>query len=442
MRLFKIEKNNLIKIFFAHIKKYPCAVNLNYAYSFGFILGFMLLLQIITGILLSMFYVPHVTLAYDSIEFIMRDVPYGWLIRYLHSNGASFFFIAVYIHIGKGLYYQSYAYPNILVWYSGLIIFILMMMTAFLGYVLPWGQMSFWGATVITNLFTTIPFVGDTIVSWIWGGYSIDNATLQKFYSFHFLLPFIIAGFVFLHLIFLHQVGSTNPLGIDENVGKIPFYPYYFLKDIFATFVFFSILMIFVLYFPNKLGHTDNYIQADPLITPTHIVPEWYFLPFYAILRSFANKVIGVIIMFCSILILFLVPFLDFSIMRSPKFRPFYCIIFWLWIAVVILLGWIGTKPMEAPYIAAGQFLTFCYFGYFLIIIPLLTYLETKMIMKCTKILDNEISNNSSFKGIISNNLISSDEKEDKNKQNVDKKITNVANIETFEDFPPFFKKF
>lgn len=359
---------------------YPAPRNLNYWWSFGSIAGLCLVIQILTGLFLSMHYVPHVTMAFDSVEHIMRDVNYGWLLRYIHAVGASMFFVVVYIHICRGLYYGSYKSPREVLWWMGLIIFLLMMATGFLGYVLPWGQMSFWGATVITNLFSAIPVVGESIVHWLWGGFSVDNPTLNRFYSLHFLLPFVIVGVVILHIWALHIHGSNNPLGIDVKTPQdtVPFHPYYTIKDLFGFGVFFIIFAWFVFYSPNSLGHPDNYIPANPLVTPAHIVPEWYYLPFYAILRAtpdigipFTNivfiesKLAGVLLMFGSILIMFVLPWIDKSQVRSGSFRPLFRLLFWGFIINAVVLGWLGQKPAEGIYIIAGRICLSLYFGYF-----------------------------------------------------------------------------
>ena len=317
-------KNYLISILNNHIIAYPTPINLSYAWSFGSLAGVCLIIQLLTGIFLAMHYTPHIEYAFVSVEHIMRDVNNGWLIRYMHANGASMFFIVVYCHIFRGLYYGSYMHPRQLLWCSGVIIFILMMAIAFMGYVLPWGQMSFWGATVITSLFTAIPIVGDIIVNWLWGGFTVDNATLNRFFSLHFCLPFVLAGLSLVHLALLHREGSNNPLGIDSYVDKISFYPYFFVKDLFAFFFFLFFFTIVIFYFPNSMGHPDNYIPADPMQTPPHIVPEWYFLPFYAILRSIPDKLGGVLAMGGSLIVLFFIPFLNTSEIRSTDFRPIF----------------------------------------------------------------------------------------------------------------------
>ena len=357
---------------------YPTPRNLNYWWNFGSLAGFFLLVQIITGVILSMHYTAHVDHAFDSIEHIMRNVNHGWLIRYIHMNGASFFFIVVYIHIFRGLYYGSYKAPRELLWWLGIIILLLMMATAFMGYVLPWGQMSFWGATVITNLFSAIPLVGDSITQWLWGGYSVDNPTLSRFYTLHFLLPFLIVGVVVLHIVALHTHGSNNPLGIDRKgpQDSIPFHPFYTIKDLFGLSFALTIFFAVVFFAPDFLGHPDNYIPADPLKTPAHIVPEWYFLPFYAILRAIPDKLGGVIAMFSAIFVLFLLPWLDTSKVRSATFRPIYKIFFWIFLVDAIVLGWVGSKPAEGIYIIISRVATFYYFLHFLILLPLLGKFE------------------------------------------------------------------
>ena len=357
---------------------HPTPRNLNYWWNFGSLAGIILVIMIVSGLLLSMHYVPHVDLAFDSVEHIMRDVNYGWLIRYIHSVGASMFFLIVYIHISRGLYYGSYKSPREVLWWLGIIIFLLMIASAFLGYTLPWGQMSFWGATVITNLFSAFPLVGDSIVTWLWGGFSVDNPTLNRFYSLHFLIPFIIVGVVFLHIVALHKFGSNNPTGIDLTLKKekIPFHPYYTIKDFFGFGVFFIIFGIFVFFLPNSLGHPDNYIPADPLVTPEHIVPEWYFLPFYAILRAIPFKLLGVLAMLVSILILFVLPWLDTCKVRSCRFRPIYKQFFWIFIFNFIVLGWVGSKVPEGHYLIISRICTAYYFTHFLIILPILGMFE------------------------------------------------------------------
>jgi quinol-cytochrome oxidoreductase complex cytochrome b subunit len=362
-----------------HLIDYPSPTNLNYFWGFGSLAGICLVIQIITGVLLAMHYTPHVSLAFYSVEHIMRDVNYGWLLRYTHANGASMFFLVVYIHMFRGLYYGSYIKPREGLWISGVIIFVLMIITAFMGYVLPWGQMSFWAATVITNLFSAIPIIGESIVQWLWGGFSVNNATLNRFFSFHYLFPFVIAGAVLIHLAILHEYGSNNPLGFESKVDSTNFYPYFYVKDLFGFFVFLLVFASFVFFAPNVLGHPDNYVQANPMVTPAHIVPEWYFLPFYAILRSIPDKLGGVICMAASLVVLVLLPFLNTSKVRSSVFRPLYRKAFWWFFVNSVILGWIGQKVVEYPYVEIGQIATVLYFIYFLIIIPLLGYIENQV---------------------------------------------------------------
>ncbi|NMG40192.1 cytochrome b [Chelativorans sp. ZYF759] len=365
---------------------YPVPRNLNYMYTFGGILSIMLIVQIVTGIVLAMHYAPHTSLAFDSVEHIMRDVNSGWLMRYLHANGASFFFIAVYLHMFRGLYYGSYKAPRELLWILGVIIYLLMMATAFMGYVLPWGQMSFWGATVITGFFSAVPLVGTAIQELLLGGFAVDNPTLNRFFSLHYLLPFMIAGVVVLHVWALHVTGQTNPTGIEvkSKTDTVPFTPYATIKDGFAMVVFFLVFMYFVFYIPNYLGHADNYIPADPLVTPAHIVPEWYFLPFYAILRAvtfdigpISAALGGVLAMFGAIVVLFFLPWLDTSRVRSAVYRPWYKLFFWIFAINAVFLGWLGSKPAEGLYVALAQVGTFYYFAFFLIIMPILGLIET-----------------------------------------------------------------
>ncbi len=357
---------------------YPTPRNLNYWWTFGAILSMMLGVQIITGIILAMHYTPHVDYAFKSVELIVRDVNYGWLLRYLHSNGASMFFIAVYIHMFRGLYYGSYKEPREVLWILGVIIYLLMMATGFMGYVLPWGQMSFWGATVITNLFGAIPYVGDSIVTLLWGGYSVGNPTLNRFFSLHYLLPFVIAGVVVLHVWALHVAGQNNPAGVEPKTEKdtVPFTPYATMKDAFGMSCFLLFFAWFIFYIPNYLGDPDNYIPANPAVTPAHIVPEWYYLPFYAILRSIPNKLAGVIAMFSAIIVLAFLPWLDSAKTRSSKYRPLAKQFFWIFVAVCIGLGYLGAQPPEGIYVIAGRVLTFAYFAYFLIVLPLLSRIE------------------------------------------------------------------
>ena len=359
----------------AHLTDYPTPKNLNYWWTFGAILTFCLIIQIITGVVLAMHYVAHADLAFESVEHIMRDVNYGWLIRYVHSNGASMFFLAVYIHIFRSLYYGSYKSPREVIWIIGMIIYLLMMMTAFMGYVLPWGQMSFWGATVITSLFSAIPLVGEGITNWLWGGYAVDNPTLTRFFSLHYLLPFLILGLVILHIWALHIPGNNNPIGIDikkPSKDTVPFHPYIVIKDLFALLLFLIVFAFFVFYSPNILGHSDNYIEANPMVTPEHIVPEWYLLPFYAILRSVPDKLLGVVAMFASIFILVVLPWLDTSKIRSAVFRPLYKQFYWLLFIDVLVLGYMGAMPAEGLYLLIARVATAYYFIHFLVILPIL----------------------------------------------------------------------
>lgn len=364
--------------FLKHFSEYRTPKNLNYLWNLGSIAGIILIIQILTGLFLAMQYTPHVKMAFDSVENIMRNVNYGWLIRYTHAVGASMFFAAIYLHIAKALFYGSYKSPRELLWFLGIIIFIIMMATAFMGYVLPWGQMSFWGAKVITNLFSAIPFFGEDIVIWLWGGFSVDNPTLNRFFALHFLLPFLIVAMVMIHLVALHKHGSNNPTGIEVKTehDTIPFHPYYTVKDFFGFGVFFLIFFGFVFFSPNSLGHPDNYIPANPLVTPPHIVPEWYFLPFYAILRSIPDKLGGVIAMFGAIVILFLLPWLDSSKTRSANYRPLFRIFTLIFIVNFIVLGYIGGMPPEEPYISVGQFCTTWYFLHLFVILPVISRKE------------------------------------------------------------------
>lgn len=332
-----------------------------------------------------MHYTPHIDLAFSSVEHIMRDVKYGWFLRYAHANGASMFFIVVYSHIFRNLYYGSYMSPREHLWCSGVVIFLLMMATAFMGYVLPWGQMSFWGATVITNLFSVIPFVGQAIVEWLWGGFCVDNATLNRFFALHFLLPFIIAALAIVHLALLHKDGSNNPIGTTSVYDRISFYPYFYQKDLYAVIVFLLFFAIIIFYYPNSLGHPDNYIPANPMLTPAHIVPEWYFLPFYAILRSIPSKIGGVLAMGGAIVLWLFVPMLNTSKIRSTSFRPLYKLAFWFTFADFLLLGWIGQEVVYPPFILIGQLGTAFYFLFFLVLIPIIGWIETKFMLHKVK---------------------------------------------------------
>jgi len=358
--------------------KHAYPKNLSYWWNFGSIAGIALVVQILSGLFLSMHYVANTELAFNSVEHIMRDVRYGWLIRYIHAVGASMFFVALYAHITRSLYYGSYKAPREILWWIGIIIFLLSMATAFMGYVLPWGQMSFWGATVITNLFSAIPVVGNSIVTWLWGGYSVDNPTLNRFFSLHFLLPFLMIGMILLHLVALSTSGSNNPTGVEIKTKKdsIPFHPYFTIKDMLGFVVFFLVFGYFLFFYPNSLGHPDNYIPANPMVTPAHIVPEWYFLPFYAILRAVPDKLGGVLMMFGAIALLFALPFLDRSKVKSGAYRPLFQKVFALFIVNFFFLGWLGKAPAEGWYIWASRFSTFYYYAYFLIILPNLPKFE------------------------------------------------------------------
>nr|QNG56247.1 cytochrome b [Platisus obscurus] len=364
--LMPIRKNNpLLKIINNSLIDLPTPSNISTLWNFGSLLGLCLIIQTITGLFLAMHYCPNIELAFNSIAHICRDVNYGWLLRTLHANGASFFFICIYIHIGRGIYYSSYYLIE--TWMIGVTIFFLVMATAFLGYVLPWGQMSFWGATVITNLVSAIPYLGVTIVQWIWGGFAIDNATLTRFFTFHFLLPFVIMAFTMIHLLFLHQTGSNNPLGTNSNIDKMPFHPYFSFKDLVGFFIMMALLTILNLSNPYLLGDPDNFTPANPLVTPIHIQPEWYFLFAYAILRSIPNKLGGVIALVMSIAILYTLPFMNKKKFQSCQFYPLNKFLFWTLLSMIILLTWIGARPVEDPYITIGQILTITYFLYYII---------------------------------------------------------------------------
>jgi len=385
--------NPIMQMISNHVLLYPTPVNFSYAYSFGSLVGIFFAIQIITGIFLAMHYTAHTSYAFASVVHIMTDVKNGYLIRYMHANGASMIFILIYIHIGRGLYYRSYIYNRRHLWWSGIVIFLLMMATAFIGYVLPWGQMSFWGATVITSLVTAVPFVGESIAYWVWGGFSVSNATLIRFFSLHYLLPFVITGIVFVHLILLHTVTSTNPAQVSSP-DKMSFHPYFTFKDIFALTATLLFFLVLVSYYPNALGHSDNFIPANPLVTPPHIVPEWYFTPFYAILRSCPNKLGGVVFMLAAILILFLIPFYKIPVnsVVAPLSR-WHKVSFWVFVAIFFILTFLGGKPATAPYVVASQFFTFAYFAYFLFLIPIVPVLERRFIAeyKNTKTKNSEI---------------------------------------------------
>nr|QHD47872.1 cytochrome b [Peltoperlopsis cebuano] len=355
--LFKIANHALVDL--------PAPINISAWWNFGSLLGLCLGVQIVTGLFLAMHYTAHIDLAFNSVAHICRDVNYGWFLRTMHANGASFFFICLYLHTGRGIYYGSYLFTP--TWMVGVIILFLVMGTAFMGYVLPWGQMSFWGATVITNLLSAVPYLGIDLVQWVWGGFAVDNATLTRFFTFHFLLPFIVTAAVMIHLLFLHQTGSNNPLGLNSNVDKIPFHPYFTFKDIVGFLVLIMILSLLTLFEPYMLGDPDNFTPANPLVTPVHIQPEWYFLFAYAILRSIPNKLGGVIALVLSIAILLILPFTNKSNFRGIQFYPINQILFWFMLVIVILLTWIGARPVEDPYILIGQILTILYFLYYII---------------------------------------------------------------------------
>nr|QUT09656.1 cytochrome b [Euprosopia sp. PH-2020] len=355
--LFKIANNALVDL--------PAPINISAWWNFGSLLGLCLIIQILTGLFLAMHYTADVNMAFNSVNHIYRDVNYGWLLRTLHANGASFFFICIYLHVGRGIYYGSYLFTP--TWLVGVLILFLVMATAFMGYVLPWGQMSFWGATVITNLLSAIPYLGVDLVQWVWGGFAVDNATLTRFFTFHFILPFIVLAMTMIHLMFLHQTGSNNPMGLNSNIDKIPFHPYFSFKDIAGFILMTSMLMLLTLMNPNLLGDPDNFIPANPLVTPVHIQPEWYFLFAYAILRSIPNKLGGVIALALSIAILAILPFYHLSKFRGIQFYPINKILFWMMVVTVILLTWIGARPVEDPYILVGQILTVIYFLYYMI---------------------------------------------------------------------------
>nr|WMV00322.1 cytochrome b [Maoricicada campbelli] len=377
--MFKPTRQNhpLIKIINNSLIDFPAPSNLSYWWNFGFVLGLCLMIQIFTGLFLSMHYNANIVSAFESLSHICRDVNYGWFLRIIHANGASLFFICVYLHVGRGLYYGSYKYME--TWSIGVIMLLMLMATAFLGYVLPWGQMSFWGATVITNLLSAIPYLGMTLVNWIWGGFAVDNATLTRFYSFHFILPFIVLSLTIIHLLYLHTTGSNNPLGINSNNDKVPFHPYFSIKDIMSLFILMIMFLMFVMLEPYMLGDPDNFTPANPLVTPKHIQPEWYFLFAYAILRSIPNKLGGVIALFMSIFILMFVPLLNNSNFMGLNNYPMNQILFWYLLTILILLTWIGARPVELPYINFGMLLTLMYFFYF-IIDPLIKSFWDKLI--------------------------------------------------------------
>nr|YP_009700494.1 cytochrome b [Xenopus amieti]YP_009700611.1 cytochrome b [Xenopus longipes]QEQ13565.1 cytochrome b [Xenopus amieti]QEQ13682.1 cytochrome b [Xenopus longipes] len=368
--LIKIINNSFIDL--------PAPSNISSWWNFGSLLGVCLIAQIVTGLFLAMHYTADTSMAFSSVAHICRDVNYGWLIRNLHANGASFFFICIYLHIGRGLYYGSFLFKE--TWNIGVILLFLVMATAFVGYVLPWGQMSFWGATVITNLLSAIPYIGNVLVQWIWGGFSVDNPTLTRFFAFHFLLPFVIAGASILHLLFLHETGSTNPTGLNSDPDKVPFHPYFSYKDLLGFLIMLTALTLLAMFSPNLLGDPDNFTPANPLVTPPHIKPEWYFLFAYAILRSIPNKLGGVLALVLSILILALMPLLHTSKQRSLMFRPLTQIMFWALVADTLILTWIGGQPVEDPYIMIGQSASVIYFSIFIIMFPLVGWVENKLL--------------------------------------------------------------
>jgi ubiquinol-cytochrome c reductase cytochrome b subunit len=397
MRILK--SHPLLKMVNSYTIDSPQPSNISYLWNFGSLLALCLGIQIVTGVTLGMHYTPNVLEAFDSVEHIMRDVNNGWLIRYLHSNTASAFFFLVYLHIGRGLYYGSYKAPRTLVWTIGTILLIAMIATAFLGYVLPYGQMSLWGATVITNLMSAIPWVGQDIVEFIWGGFSVNNATLNRFFALHFVLPFVLAALALMHLIALHDSsGSGNPLGVSGNYDRLPFWPYFIFKDLITIFLFFIVLSIFVFFMPNVLGDSENYVMANPMQTPPAIVPEWYLLPFYAILRSIPNKLLGVIAMFAAILAILLLPFSDLSKLRGIQFRPLSKIAFFIFVANFLILMQLGAKHVESPFIEFGQISTILYFAHFIVIVPSVTLLENSLIDLATVPLSE---NQNSFRGEI-----------------------------------------
>ena len=377
MRLLK--SHPLLGLINSYMVDSPQPANISYLWNFGSLLALCLIIQILTGVFLAMHYNPSVDLAFISVEHIMRDVNYDWLIRYTHANVASFFFIFVYLHIGRGLYYGSYRSPRILPWTIGVIILVVMMAIAFLGYVLPYGQMSLWGATVITNMFSAIPWIGNSLVEFLWGGFSVSNATLNRFFSLHYLLPFVLAALAVMHLLTLHQHGSSNPLGVSGNFDRLPFSPYFTFKDLVTIFLFLLTLSLFVFYMPNALGHSDNYIPANPMQTPPSIVPEWYLLPYYAILRSIPNKLLGVLAMFSSLLILLIMPLVDTSRIRGNQFRPIMKFFFWVFVADFFVLLWIGSQHPNSPYVEVGQIATALYFAWFTVIVPVTGVIENTL---------------------------------------------------------------
>jgi ubiquinol-cytochrome c reductase cytochrome b subunit len=387
----RASKGYIFSFFDSHAVHYPSPASLSYSWSFGWLAGVCLLSQMVTGIFLAINYSPNINLAFKSVEYIMKDVPNGWLIRYVHANGASMFFISVYFHICRGLYYGSYMEPREALWCSGVLLFLAMMATAFTGYVLPWGQMGFWGATVITSMVTAIPRAGKLIVEWIWGGYTIGNPTLLRIYIVHFLLPFVIAGLTLLHLALLHKLGSSNPIGSDTGADDIVFYPNFISKDMFAFTCLLVVFAFFVIYSPNKLNHPYNCIPADPYETPSRVVPEWYFIPFYAILRSIPHKAGGIIAMGSSVLVLLIIPFINSSSIRNTTYRPIFKFCFWAFIIDFAFLLWVGKKRVKKTFVYAGQVATVYYFIFFFILIPLISRIELVLVTY------NDLSDNSRF---------------------------------------------
>jgi ubiquinol-cytochrome c reductase cytochrome b subunit len=377
MRLLK--KNPLLSLVNSYIVDSPQPSNISYVWNFGSLLATCLGIQIVTGVLLAMHYTPNVDLAFVSVEHIMRDVNYGWMIRYIHANVASFFFIFVYLHIARGLYFGSYKSPRILVWSIGVIMLVLMMAIAFLGYVLPYGQMSLWGRTVITNMLSAVPWIGQDFVEFVWGGFSVNNATLNRFFSLHFLLPFLLSALAIMHMMALHVHGSSNPLGISSNSDKLAMHPYFLFKDLVTIFAFFLALSVIIFYLPNMMGHSDNYIPANPMQTPPSIVPEWYLLPYYAILRSIPNKLLGVIGMLGSLLILLAMPVLDTSRVRSGEFRPLMRLSFWIFGGLFFFLMYLGSQHAEEPFVTLGAIATFLYFAWFLVLVPVVGIIENTL---------------------------------------------------------------
>jgi len=376
MRIRK--ENSILSIINSTVVDLPSPSSISYLWNFGSLLGLCLVIQILTGIFLAMHYCADTTVAFSSIVHIMRDVNYGFVLKYLHANGASAFFICVYIHIARGLYYGSYLKHHL--WFSGISLFLIMMLTAFIGYVLPWGQMSFWGATVITNFLSAVPYIGNDIVQWVWGGFSVSGATLNRFFSLHYLFPFVIAGLVIIHLALLHEKGSNNPTGLNPNSDKVPFHIYFTTKDAYGFILLLILISVLIFFIPNTLGDPENFIKANPLVTPVHIMPEWYFLFAYAILRAIPNKLGGVIALVLSILILAILPIIHTSKWRTLTFRPIGKLFYWIFMANFILLTWIGSKPVEKPFIFIGQISSIIYFSYFLIIIPVSGWIENKLI--------------------------------------------------------------